>query len=43
MDRGLNKLRKEPEGTDNLAENLAHNSLMTIRKKYDNISKERQE
>lgn len=39
--RDLNKLRKEPEQPDNIEEVSAHCNLMVIRKKYDHISKQK--
>ena len=41
--RDLNKLRKEPEQSDNNEEESAHHNLMIIRKRYDHISKEKEE
>ena len=41
--RDLNKLRKEPEQPDNIEEVSAHCNLMVIRKKYDHISKQKEQ
>lgn len=41
--RDLNKLRKEPELTDDIEYESAHDNLATIRKKHDNSSKHRSE
>lgn len=37
--RNLSKLRKEPDQPENIEEMAVHQSLVVVRKKYDNMSK----
>ena len=39
----MNKLKMEPEQVENIEEASAHHSLVLIRKRYDNMSKDRQQ
>lgn len=41
--RDLRKLRQEPEQVDNIEELSAHHSLMAVRKRFDSMSKSREE
>ena len=39
--RDLSKLRKEPEAEDGFREDLAHSGMLSVRRKYDTIKREK--